>query len=347
MTPTGSSHKPSRHMQFPNFCVELKPLHLSRPSLHTSSDKVLKDWVWEHHRDQIYDMLVISHYHQDQEKHQHQRQQVISCQFPESSQFQKLPASTMEYKDILHFYTETDEELVMYKKRWELMNRVASATQNFVQNERSQVVYSCLLDGILELQESEYGFIGEVRRSETSKFPEIRLHASTTLGLPSEASKRIFEEHGTDFAFTNLETLIGCVYTTKRPVICNTVKRDQVLGCPYGHPDIQSFLGLPLYGKNTADVIGILCIANKKAGYNLGDVEFVEPFTTTGSNLIQAYWRLEQNSRLIHDLQSKIQERTRELDLANRNLVLANEKVIEASHQQLQMFACMSHEIRT
>lgn len=250
-----------------------------------------------------------------------------------------------------------EKELELYKKRWELMDRVASATQNFLQNEKSKVVYNCLLDGILELMESEYGFIGEVRVDESNPLEtkEIRLHATTTVDHASEASKLFFEKHGTNFAFTNLTTLIGSVYTTKSPVISNNVKRDQVVGCPYGHPNIENFLGLPLYGKrgdaNSDDdgivVIGILCIANKKGGYSMSDVKYAEPFTATGSNLIQAYWQLEQNNRLINDLEGKVHERTRKLELANQRLEEANEKVCQTAQQQLQMFACMSHEIRT
>lgn len=74
---------------------------------------------------------------------------------------------------------------------------------------------------------------------------------------------------------------------------------------------------------------------------------FLEPFTITCSNLIQAYYQIEKNKTLIDTLEDKVAERTRKLMVANVELEQANHRVTRASEAQLQHFACMSHEIRT
>jgi hypothetical protein len=93
-------------------------------------------------------------------------------------------------------------------------------------------------------------------------------------------------------------------------------------------------------------MVGMLAIANKPGGYTQEDVEFLEPFVDTCSNLIQAYNAIQENSRLINTLEEKVAERTNALSMANASLEEANIKLKAASAAQLTHFACMSHEIR-
>ena len=102
-----------------------------------------------------------------------------------------------------------------------------------------------------------------------------------------------------------------------------------------------------LFKGQSDEVIGNICIANKSGGFTTQDLKVLEPFTVTGSNLIQAYWQVEKNRMLIQTLEEKVKERTHKLELANKFLEEANERVVKASAAQLQHFACMSHEIRT
>ena len=39
---------------------------------------------------------------------------------------------------------------------------------------------------------------------------------------------------------------------------------------------------------------GMVGISNKPGGYTKEDIEFLEPFTVTCSNLLQAYWQIER-----------------------------------------------------
>jgi hypothetical protein len=105
-------------------------------------------------------------------------------------------------------------------------------------------------------------------------------------------------------------------------------------------------LGVPFFDQGYEDMTGMVGIANNPGGYSQEDVDFIEPFMVTCSNLIQAYNALNENKRLINTLEEKVAERTRELSLANDRLEASNQRVVAASAAQLTHFACMSHEIR-
>lgn len=128
-----------------------------------------------------------------------------------------------------------------------------------------------------------------------------------------------------------------------KPVISNDPKNDpRSVGAPRGHPTIETFMGIPFF-KEGGQCIGMFAVANKPGGYSEEDVSFLEPFTVTCSNLIQAYWQIQKNDHLIDTLESKVKERTRKLELANQELEAANRRVLSASAARLQHFACMSH----
>jgi GAF domain-containing protein len=113
-----------------------------------------------------------------------------------------------------------------------------------------------------------------------------------------------------------------------------------------GHPPLNAFLGVPLFDQGFSNMIGMIGIANKPGGYAQDDIDFIEPFVVTCSNLIQAYNTRQENKRLINTLEEKVSERTQELSLTNERLEAANKRVVAASAAQLTHFACMSHEIR-
>jgi hypothetical protein len=121
------------------------------------------------------------------------------------------------------------------------------------------------------------------------------------------------------------------------------------------------FLGIPFFRHDT-EVMGMIALANKQStikyddgnGGNIHstttiidftqhDIEFLEPFTLTAANLVQAYLQIEANEVLMET----VKERTRTLECVNHDLELANKRVMEASAAQLKHFVCMSHEIRT
>eukprot|EP00978_Attheya_sp_CCMP212_P007762 scaffold18060_cov55-Attheya_sp.AAC.4 len=188
--------------------------------------------------------------------------------------------------------------------------------------------------------DSEYGFIGEVKR-EADGVPYLHTHAITNIAWNTETSKFYDDNVDAGLKFYNLNSLFGSVITTSKPVISNDCPTDpRGCGIPEGHPPLTKFLGIPFFEQGGENMNGMVGIANKRAGYSQADIDFLEPFTVTCSNLIQAYTAMRENKVLINQLEEKVTARTWELENANK-------QIMQASKKQLEFFACMSHEIRT
>jgi signal transduction histidine kinase/CheY-like chemotaxis protein len=231
------------------------------------------------------------------------------------------------------------------RRRWEIIGRVSHVQQNVHHRIGLKAAYSFLLDGILKLMQSNFAFIGEAKYGENGSV-YLQTHATMISGREEDQTVTFYREKGADLKFNIMNALFQKIYTTQKPLISNFPRQDQMIGTVEGYPTLQNFLCLPLLGAG-GGVIGMICISNKQGGYTLSDTEFMEPFTATGSKLIQTYSELEENNCRLGTLEEKVMERTRKLELANKRLEEANRSVIRTSTAQLQHFACMSHEIRT
>ncbi len=305
--------------------------------------KTFKRWLFDYYREEIIHAARIQ-FTEEEEK------QDVTFDLrnlePPTVGVNLGPLQQHSVRSLNSFESDIDEgEIYFHKKRLDLLDKIAVVQSHFLKSDGPKIVYSCLMDGILELMQSEFGFIGETKYDEKGNM-SLQTHATTTVGWEQE-TVQYFKQHP-GVTFTNMDSLMGRVLTTKKALICNDVEFLQQLSLPGGHPAITSFLGIPLSvgGK----IIGNICIANKrgtKAQYTEKDIEFLEPFAVTGCNLIQAYREVERNRLLIDTLEEKVNERTIKLATANRELETAKERVEQASRLQLQHFACMSHEIRT
>jgi signal transduction histidine kinase/ActR/RegA family two-component response regulator len=209
------------------------------------------------------------------------------------------------------------------------------------------VIFGDLLTSLLDLMNSEYGFIGEIHYDDEGVV-FLQTHAITNIAWDA-ATQKFYEENAeSGLKFYNLNSLFGKVITTKKTVISNDPTNDpRACGIPEGHPPLNYFLGIPFFEQGGNVMNGMVGIANKPGGYTEDDLKFIEPFTVTCSNLIQAYAVARENRRLIATLEETVQLRTHALEVANEELAEVNRKLSAASQAQMKHFACMSHEIRT
>lgn len=147
-----------------------------------------------------------------------------------------------------------------------------------------------MLDHLLALTGSEYGFISEVLHDVAGK-PFLRMHGLSNVAW-NASSRATFERfHSGDFEFDNLDTLFGAVVRTQAPVISNTPREDHRSGgVPEGHPALKAFLGLPL--RHSGQLLGIVGLANAPGGFDAALVDELEPLSATCASMILAL-RLE------------------------------------------------------
>lgn len=152
-----------------------------------------------------------------------------------------------------------------------------------------------LLASIIDLTESEYGFIGQILHKPSGE-AYLKANAITDISWDEKTRALYQDSRSTGLEFYNLDTLFGAVITTGEFVIANDPATDPRRGgLPGGHPALRAFLGLPfLYGE---ELIGMVGLANRPDGYNLEVVEFLQPLATACANLFKAFRNDELRAR--------------------------------------------------
>ena len=169
----------------------------------------------------------------------------------------------------------------------------------FIDEVKPELLFDVLLDELLDLSGSEYGFIGEVLQT-AEQVPYLRSRAITNIAWDEE-TRALLARLSPNLEFRNLKTLFGAVMTTGQPVISNDPAHDpRAGGLPPGHPPMHAFLGLPFYrGEN---MIGMVGIANRPGGYDETLVRYLQPVLATCAQLLEGY----RNRRLRHEAQEQL-----------------------------------------
>ncbi|MFM1843733.1 MAG: hypothetical protein RLZZ490_2476, partial [Cyanobacteriota bacterium] len=222
----------------------------------------------------------------------------------------------------------------------QLLRTISKAQAAFIQADDRLTIFGELLTDLLELTDSEYGFIGEVLVREDGSatmedslmkirgVPYLKAHSITNIAW-NEATQKLYEDnYEQGMEFTNMNTLFGAVIVTGKPVIANSPRTDPRRGgTPDGHPSLDAFLGLPFFRGNT--LMGMVGIANRPGGYDKDIIQFLDPFLITCSNLIEGYRGDRQRRQ------------------AEAQLQLTNQELLRATRLKDEFLANMSHELRT
>lgn len=193
----------------------------------------------------------------------------------------------------------------------QLLELLTNAQKEFVIKDRGKAGFDLLLNGLLKVTESEYGFIGEVFYKADGS-PYLKSHSITNIAWNQE-TRDFYDQHAAQgMEFHNLNTLFGSVMVTGDIVIANNPYQDPRRGgLPHGHPALNAFLGVPMFRDDL--MIGMYGIANRPGGYNNEIIEFLKPFTATCSQLILAYQAIQQKK--------KAEDELRESEVKYRNIV--------------------------
>ncbi|WP_017303987.1 PAS domain S-box protein [Spirulina subsalsa] len=181
-----------------------------------------------------------------------------------------------------------------------LLSTITHAQAQFITAANRLTIFEGLLESLLELTHSEYGFIGEVlfQGDGTAHMeenflkirgvPYLQTHSITNIAWDAATEQFYQNNYEKGMEFTNLKTLFGAVILTGKPVIANQAPTDPRRGgIPKGHPPLEAFLGIPFF--KGPELIGMVGIANRPGGYNEGIIARLGPFLTTCSNLIEGY----------------------------------------------------------
>ncbi|NJO78687.1 MAG: PAS domain S-box protein [Cyanobacteria bacterium RM1_2_2] len=223
----------------------------------------------------------------------------------------------------------------------QLLTAISQAQTQFITDANTGTLFDNLLETLLQLTDSEYGFIGEIIYNRDGQAyvdesymkmrgkPYLKTKAITDIAW-SEETRHLYDTNvAQGMEFHNLKTLFGQVLLTGQPVIANHPQTDPRRGgLPSGHPPLNAFLGIPFFRGD--QLMGMVGIANRPAGYTEAVITELQPFLTTCASTIEAYrndTRRKQAElalqQLNEELEQRVQQRTQDLRAERLRLQLA------------------------
>lgn len=195
-------------------------------------------------------------------------------------------------------------------KKLNLILQAINETQlNFFNNEKSHESLSYLLEIVLSITQSKFGFIGEVLYKDEQ--PYIKTHALSNLAWSPESEKYYAESYSEGMEFFNLQTLFGNTLTSGEITISNHPATDpRSGGTPDGHPPIERFLGIPII--KDGELLGMMGLANKQSDYSRADAEYLAPVCSSYANMIKGV-RFSSEKRKVEDQYRIVSENTDDL----------------------------------
>ena len=190
-----------------------------------------------------------------------------------------------------------EEELL---RSHQLLDAIASIQSLYIRDASPRELFNTVLETLLHITGSEYGFVGEVLSNEQGQ-SYIQAYAITNIAW-DEASRALYQRHeASGLEFHNLDTLFGATLTSSQPVISNDPASDpRSSGRPQGHPPLDAYLGLPLYSGKI--MVGMIGLANRAGGYDKSQIEYLNPLLRTCGQLIQAFRNDRERKQAISSL---------------------------------------------
>lgn len=236
----------------------------------------------------------------------------------------RIIAHMWRYDDV----TEVHRRGVALARSGAVLEAMVRAHGPAVRHATAREVFSNLLDGLIELSGSAYGFIGEIDHDAGGPF--LRSWAISDIAWDT-ASRDFFQtamrERGY-LEFHQLDTLYGVTLQTGEMVIANDPVNDpRAYGLPPGHPPLGSYLGVPI--RLNGQLLGMAGLAGRPDGYDADVVEMLQPLIAACASMIEAY-AIERERRVAEE--------------ATRAALEAAER---ANAAKTQLLGRVSHELRT
>lgn len=238
-----------------------------------------------------------------------------------------LLAHMWRYDDV----TELHRRHVALERSTKVLEAMVRAQGPAVRHATGREVFTALLDGLIDVSGSAYGFVGEiVERADAPGTRFLRSWAISDIAW-DVASRDYFESAMSDtgyLEFHELDSLYGVTVRSGQMVIANDPEHDpRAFGLPPGHPPLGAYLGLPIH--HDGRLIGMAGLAGRPGGFDAEVVASVQPLIAACGSLIDAY---------------VIERERRSAESALRRALAAAER---ANAAKTHLLGRVSHELRT
>jgi PAS domain S-box-containing protein len=167
-----------------------------------------------------------------------------------------------------------------------LLAAIGQAQALLIAGAGQRETFERMLESLLQITGSEYGFIGEVQR-DADGTPFLRTHAISDVAWNDETRALFAARRESGMEFRRLDSLFGSVLVTGEPVVANEPAADaRAAGLPDGHPRLDAFMGLPFF--HGSEMVGMVGIANRAGGYSHDMLALLQPLLATCATIIHA-----------------------------------------------------------
>lgn len=189
----------------------------------------------------------------------------------------------------------TAQKRIQAKRRHQtrLLDLLRQVLQQYIADHDLEASSALLLDGMLKLTDSAYGFLGEVLYDQDG-VPYLKTHALTNIVWNNATQSLTVEKNTAGLTSGNLNSLIDAVLRTGEVVSLN--------GSTESYPPLEDFIGVPIRQGET--LVGIVGLANRPDGYDTSSIaDFLQSFTDTYANILEAAQQRYFQQQVILDLQ--------------------------------------------
>lgn len=154
-----------------------------------------------------------------------------------------------------------------------------------LEEELERSAFEQMLNDLLALTGSQFGFIGEVLH-EPNGTPFLKIGAITNIAWGPETQALYQEVDRRGMILDSLDNILEQPMVTGETIIYNNPAQDSRRGgLPAGHPTINTYIGIPVFSGNTH--LGLIGLANRAEGYTQKLADELAPLSQTLGNLIE------------------------------------------------------------
>lgn len=166
------------------------------------------------------------------------------------------------------------------------LKKISDIQDMYINGESQSVLFENILNFLLSITKSEFGFIGKILR-EPDNTPYLKTYAISDISW-DESSKQLYHESEIEgLELRNLNTLFGHTMRTHEVVICNDPNNDpRAGGVPAGHPAIKAYLGMPIFGQS--GLIAMFGLGNREGGYDQNLIDDLHPIITVMTAILES-----------------------------------------------------------
>jgi diguanylate cyclase (GGDEF)-like protein len=221
-----------------------------------------------------------------------------------------------------------------------LLSMITDANVRFMTDGADASWWTFVLERLLALTGSDYGFIGLIERDASGMF--LRTKALTNIAWNDE-TRLFYETHAPQgMVFRNLNTLFGRAMLTQEPYLANDVANDpHAGGRPDGHPALNAFAGLPI--KDGHQMVGLVGLANRRDGYDDELVRELIPILAFLAKVLNVLHLQAQQESFVAKLESSRELQERVLEASETGfLALADDgRVVLANRRAREMLSSL------